>query len=110
MDTKRTIIHSIDRIDVIRHNDLMYITSSGKYSIFITSDKRRITSSLNIGHHLPHLSEDRFIRIHNSFIVNIDYILSVQKGENWKITLTDKTEIPVSRRKRDELIQKLEDH
>lgn len=108
MGGKRIIIHSIDKIDVIKHDDLMYISSSGKYSTFVTSDKRKITSSLNIGSHLVNLPEDRFIRIHNSFIINIDYIQSVQKGENWFVLLTDKTEIPVSRRKKDELLQKLQ--
>lgn len=108
MSKKRIIIHSIDKIDVIKHDDLMYISSSGKYSTFFTSDKRKVTSSLNIGNHLSNLSEDRFIRIHNSFIVNIDYIQSVLKGENWSVLLDDKTEIPVSRRKRDELSQKLQ--
>jgi two-component system LytT family response regulator len=108
MDKKRTIIHSIDKIDVIKHDDLVYISSSGKYSTFVTSDNRKIISSSNIGNHLSNLSEDQFIRLHNSFIVNIDYILFIQKGENWKVILTDQTEIPVSRRKREELIQKLE--
>lgn len=107
MTKKRIIIHSIDKIDIIKHDDLMYISSTGKYSTFVTSDKRKITSSLNIGNHLTNLSEARFIRIHNSFIVNIDYIQYIQKGENWFVSLTDKTEIPVSRRRRDELIQKL---
>lgn len=107
MVKKKIIIQSIDKIDVIHHDDLMYVSSSGKYSTFVTYDKRKITSSLNIGNHWNQLADDKFVRIHNSFIVNIDFIQSIRKGENWHVQLTDKTELPVSRRKRDELLLKL---
>lgn len=107
MEKKRLIINSVDTIDVIQLNDLMYISSSGKYSVFVTSDKRKITSSSNIGQHFLNLPENQFVRIHNSYIVNLDYIHSIQKGENWNVILTDDSKLPVSRRKKDELMDKL---
>ncbi len=97
------IINSIDRIDVIKFDDLMYINSSGKYSTFITSDNRKITSSNNIGSYLD--LPTNFIRVHNSYIVNSDYIQSILKGENWEIVLINSEKIPVSRRKKEELLK-----
>ncbi len=104
---KRIIVNSVERIDVINHADIIYIASSGRYSTFITADKRKITSSLNIGSYLAELPEDRFIRVHNSYVVNVDYIQYISKGENWYLTLSDGTRIPVSRRKKDELLEQL---
>lgn len=101
----RLIINSIDRIDVVKFDDLMYISSSGKYSTFVTVDNRKVTSSNNIGSYLD-LSTN-FIRVHNSYIVNIDYIQSVLKGENWEIVLIGGEKIPVSRRKKEELLKNL---
>lgn len=103
----RLIINSIDRIDVIKFDDLMYINSSGKYSIFATSDNRKITSSNNIGSYTKELPNNQFVRIHNSYIVNIEFIQTILKGENWEIVLTNGVKIPLSRRKKDELLNKL---
>lgn len=101
MNRNRIVINSVDRIDMISYAEIMYIQSSGKYTTFVTSNKRRVTSSSNIGSH--YLPDHLFIRVHNSYVVNINFILYIQKGENWNIILMDSTSIPVSRRKRDEL-------
>lgn len=103
----RLIINSIDRIDVIKLEELVYINSSGKYSVFITTDQRKITSSNNIGSYLDKLPENQFIRIHNSYVVNIDYIKTILKGEKWELVLMNNEKIPISRRKKEELLIKL---
>jgi two-component system LytT family response regulator len=107
MKSNRIVINSIDRVDLIKMEDLMYIYSSGKYSVFVTSDNRKITSSSNIGKHLAELSDDCFFRIHNSYVVNIEYIKYVRKGENWTVILLNDSELPISRRKREELMKLL---
>lgn len=107
MSKKRILVNSIDRIDIIKHEDLMYIHSSGKYSTFVTSDNRKITSSSNIGSHSLLLPKELFIRIHNSYVVNVNFIQFIQKGENWNVVLTNGAKIPVSRRKKEELLVKI---
>ena len=104
---KRIIINSLERIDVIKADQIMYINSCGKYSTFVLSDKRKITSSMNLGSYLDDLPEEMFVRIHNSYVININYIQYIEKGENWDLILTDSTKIPISRRKKEELLNKL---
>ena len=98
----RLVINSIDRIDLINFDDLIYINSSGKYSTFITADNRKITSSNNLGSYIGELPTQQFVRVHNSYIVNLSFIQSIVKGEIWEILLTTGEKIPVSRRRKDD--------
>ena len=104
---KRIIINSLERIDVKKADQIMYINSCGKYSTFVLLDKRKITSSMNLGSYLHDLPEEMFVRIHNSYVININYIQYIEKVENWDLILTDGTKIPISRRKKEELLNKL---
>jgi len=101
------VINSLDKIDIIKFNELMYITSTGKYSTFVLSTGRSVVSSTNIGQYFWRLPSENFLRVHNSFIVNIDFVLSIQKGDNWNCILENDVSIPISRRKRDEIMEAL---
>lgn len=102
--TNSLVINSLDKVDVIKFNELVYITSTGKYSTFVLSSGRSVVSSTNIGQYYWRLPQENFIRVHNSFIVNVDFILSIQKGDNWNCILQNDISIPISRRKRDEIM------
>ncbi len=101
------VVNSLDKIDIIKLNELMYLTSTGKYSTFVMSNEKSIVSSTNIGEYYARLPDEKFLRVHNSYIVNIDFVTSIQKGDNWNCVLPNNILIPISRRKRDEIIEAL---
>ncbi len=87
----------------ILYDDIIYIESLGDYvKIFRTSRQVTITrekiSSLN--ERLP----SSFLRIHRSFIVNTDKVLSYSK----ELLNIDSQELPISRSFKVEVIMKLE--
>lgn len=51
------------------------------------------------------LDPDRFVRIHRSYIVNLDRVASIEPLDSGdaRVHLDDGTELPCSRRQRDEL-------
>ena len=60
--------------------------------------------SKGIGEYAELLSEYGFIRPHQSHLVNIEYIKKLDKSEGGYIVLKDKTQIPISGRRRQQLI------
>lgn len=99
-------ISMIDRVEIISLNSILYIEADGKYSSFHLADEKRIVSSKNLGEYEKLLAQENnhLVRIHNSFIVNSRMIESIKKGEDGiYCILSDGSEIPVSRRKRDRL-------
>lgn len=74
-------------------NDLMYVKSEDHYLHAVGSDGKKHFVRGKLSQILSELPPN-FVKCHRSYIVNTNYIVSVQQGF---ITLKNKEEIPVSR-------------
>lgn len=100
-DYIKTII-SEDNVQVLKVTDVVYIESHGHYlSIYMT--KGTITIRSKVNEFLEGI-EEMFLRVHQSFAVNMDY---VRKLDQTEIELKDGRKIPVSRRKHKDAKEKL---
>lgn len=66
--------HKLERLDIL---DIIYIESKREY-IDIHTENRRYIVNQSMVSMLTQLPEDNFIRIHRSYIVNLDYIQSIR--------------------------------
>jgi DNA-binding LytR/AlgR family response regulator len=83
-------------------HEIRYIEGLGNYvKIHLTSCPRPVISKLSMKSIVEWLPSGKFVRVHKSFIVMVDKISSV-RGES--ITVGE-TEIPLSRRYRDEFFR-----
>ncbi len=64
----------------------------------------KVISAKGIKEYEPMLSEDVFFRIHNSHIVNLNYIKKYHRGRGGYIEMEDGTLIEVATRRKDELM------
>lgn len=102
---QRIILKTIEGIHVVNTEEIVYCQSNGSYTQFFLSDKRTILISKNIKEYEELLPQEYFIRCHNSFIVNTREIIRVDKDNN--VILRDGKSIPVSSRKKDDLLVRL---
>lgn len=90
-------------------DDIVYIEGKGKYVCFHTRQDEQIMALLNIGILDERLSDERFLRIHKSFIVAIPYIIMIQ-GNMIQLEFT-KNQIPIGQTYRnvfmDQIIDKI---
>lgn len=85
---------------------IMYLQASSNYSTLFINKKYKILAARTIKDFEDMLPTNIFCRVHNSFIVNINYVAKYQKhGRGGTIEMTDATEIEVSVRKRDEFLK-----
>lgn len=54
--------------------DILYVEASGSYCIFHLQTGSKLTVSYTLTETMQHLSEDLFIRVHRSFIINIKHV------------------------------------
>jgi DNA-binding LytR/AlgR family response regulator len=80
----RVQIHTIKYIEIINHTVYYHLNNNTVISCLST-----ITKS-----HDPILSDKRFIKCHKSFIVNMDYVISITSKE---FMMDDNTQVPISR-------------
>ncbi len=105
--TKNTTLalRTSEKIFLIKINDIIRCEAGGSYTyFFITTQKKHIVSQ-PMKEFEELLTESGFIRVHKSHLINISYIESFAKKDGGFVILKDKTEIPVSRRKKNELLE-----
>ncbi|SEP66251.1 LytR/AlgR family response regulator transcription factor [Flavobacterium urocaniciphilum] len=94
-------VHSLDKIDIINFEEIIFCKSDGRYTIFFLRNNEQIMACKNIGEYEELLTFNNFYRIHHSYIVNISYILKINKKAGYYCEMKNGAMIPISRRKQD---------
>jgi two-component system, LytTR family, response regulator len=101
----RTItLTSVDGIRFIKMKDIVRLEANGRYTKFYLANKDVILSSRTLGDFEEALSSNEFFRIHEAHIVNLLYIERFHKGNNY-VLLSDKTELPLARRRKEDFLK-----
>ena len=87
----------------INYDDLLFIEGQHEYVTFHTP-QRRITALFALKDLEEMLPQDRFVRVHKSYIVSFDHIQDLDKSD---VTVAG-TKIPVGASYRDELLARLQ--
>ncbi|MDP2042744.1 MAG: LytTR family DNA-binding domain-containing protein [Algoriphagus sp.] len=91
----------------VQIKDILRCESDNTYTTFFTADKRKILVSRTLKDVEQMLEEYRFFRVHNSHLINLDYVAEYFKGEGGQVKLTDGAVIDVSRRRKEEFLNLL---
>jgi len=105
----RIALNSQEKIQVVDIPDVVRCESNGSYTLFFLTSGEEIlvTKTLKEYDHL--LSGLGFLRVHQSHLINLNYIKEFIKKDGGYLILKDKTEIPVSSRKRSNVMSVLGD-
>lgn len=89
--------------------DIMYCESSGNYTHFwLSTDAKKIVVSRQLGEYEKLLPEQNFIRIHDKYIINLDYIREYIKGSGGEVILENGTNLPVATRRKEDFMARFE--
>lgn len=92
----RIALSDKDKTEFVPLTDIVYLESSGSYTIFCLKDRRRFIRSKNLKHFEEALMQyGHFIRIHKSYIVNREQIKAYRKSSQELEFLNDDV-LPVS--------------
>lgn len=83
-------------------NEIVYISSDRNYQDIVTKDNKIETIRIPLSTLENKLKDDGFIRVHKCYIVNQSYIRIISNEE---IKLTNDVTIPLSKKRRDEVIK-----
>lgn len=101
-------LKDINGIKITRVKDIFYCEANGPYTTFIIENEKDITVSKNLKEYEDLLSSFNFIRCHHSFLVNLNKVKSIDKSDGLSIRLENDKLIPISIRKKDELLKSIE--
>jgi DNA-binding LytR/AlgR family response regulator len=102
------VVNSSSNIHVVKINSIMHCQSDQSYTQFHLSGGKKITTTRSLKQIEAILKKHDFTRIHQSHLVNINYIEKYVKGAGGYLVLNDGTELPVAVRKKEYLLRELE--
>lgn len=96
---------SIDCIKFVKVSDIVRCESDGNYTKFVFSNNESIIVCKTMKIYEDLLAEHKFIRIHKSHLINVNYIDKYINGDGGTVIMSDGSSVEVSRRKKDELLK-----
>lgn len=101
---KRLAIPLVGKTIYVNLEEIIYCKSDGNYTeIFLENNQKEILSKKL--KEVEAQMNRSFFRVHNSYLVNVNYIREFVKNEGNYLILRDGTNIPVSRAKKNELLE-----
>ena len=85
--------------------DIIWCESLGAYTKFHIVNQRSIVVSKVLKEYEEVLEEFYFFRTHKSSLINLEHIKKYVRGEGGQVWMNDGTEIEVSRRRKEELME-----
>ena len=103
-------IPSFKGFQVVEIQDIIYCEASSNYTNFHFTNRPVICSSKPIHEYESLLLDSYFVRIHKSYLINLEHVIEYIRGEGGMVILSNKQEAEVSRRKKDMLMTKMKEY
>ncbi|RTL58493.1 MAG: response regulator transcription factor [Sphingobacteriales bacterium] len=85
-------------------NNIMYLEASGNYTHIFCKGKGKIVVTKKIKEYEDSLPENIFFRVHNSSIININYVKKYFNGRGGYVVMEDGMNIQIAARKKAEFL------
>ena len=106
LSKSKIVLNTQEEIRMVDIDQIIRLESMGNYTTFFTADGNKILVTKTMKEYEKQL-DDRFLRVHQSHLVNLDHIKAYIKSEGGYLKMKDGSEIPVSVRKKTQVIEKL---
>jgi two-component system, LytTR family, response regulator len=101
----KIILSTAEKINVVKIDDILRCESDNYYTFFYFTNGQKLLVSKTLKENEELLKDHHFIRPHKSHLVNSKYIKGFLKQDGGYIIMNDGTNIPVSRRKKEFIME-----
>ena len=104
---QKIVVPDRDKYFVVSVNDIVYCKASGSYTELIYSDRKKVMSSNPLKTFEDKLSGHGFYRIHQSYLINLEYLNSISKGRRCFVQMVNGDELEVARARKNDFMTKV---
>jgi len=105
---QKIALPTIEGLQMIPVNSIISCTAESSYTVFSLKSKQKIMVSRTLKEIEEMLEEYSFLRVHHSYLVNLNEINKYIKGEGGYLIMSDNSSIDVSRTRKETLLKKLQ--
>ena len=102
---QKIAIPNVDGIEFLQIKNIIRIESSSNYSKLVLQNGQTILVAKLLKDFEDILLAYRFYRVHNSHLINLDYIKKYIRGDGGQVVMSNGDTIDVSRRKKDDFLK-----
>lgn len=107
-DFNRIALPTLEGFRFVNLDDIICCQSDSNYTWFFMKNSEKILVTRTLKEYEETLSDNYFIRIHQSYLINIRYVEKYIKGEGGSVIMADGSEVPVSKRKKEYFLKKFQ--
>ncbi|NOY49570.1 MAG: response regulator transcription factor [Chlorobi bacterium] len=85
----------------VKIKSIIRCEADNNYTSFFLESKESILVTRTLKHYEDILKHDDFVRVHQSHLINIDYVEEYVKGDGGFVKMSDGSEVGISRRKKE---------
>jgi len=104
---EKIALPSLNGIEFVRIENIVRCESDNNYTNFYLTSREKIVVSKTLKEFEDMLESKGFFRTHKSHIINLTFLKKYIKGEGGIAVMEDSSEIPVSRRRKEEFLEVL---
>lgn len=98
-------LSTTDGFEFINTADIIYCKAEGSYTTFILNNNSKLLVSKHLKEYESLLLEQQFMRVHNSFLINLNEVKKFVKSDGGYIIMNNNDTVSISRSKKDEFLE-----
>jgi two-component system, LytTR family, response regulator len=104
-EDKKLVIHEMNKVTFVAINEIIKFISDGSYTTIYLNDNSQLTCSNTIKVYQELLPESMFYRVHNSSLINMNYVKEFNKEDGGYVVMSDGSHVQISRRRKNEFFK-----
>ncbi|MDY0215690.1 MAG: LytTR family DNA-binding domain-containing protein [Bacteroidales bacterium] len=97
---KKIIIPSEEEYLLVSPNDIVRLYAEGHHTIIVLADEKKMKVTKSLKEFEQLLEGANFARIHNTHLINVNFVKSYLKNNGGEVLMEDGVVLPVSRRRK----------
>ncbi|MFC3414674.1 LytR/AlgR family response regulator transcription factor [Algoriphagus hitonicola] len=106
-EDQKIALSTSDGIEFIPVREILYCEANGSYTEFFLNGGRKLLVSKNLKEYENMLTNHQFMRIHNSFLINLSEVKKYVKSDGGYIVMSNDKAVSLSTSKREEFLRRM---
>ena len=102
------VLHTAECLHIVKIKNIIRCEADNNYTFFHLTDKKRILVSKTIKEFSELLKASGFLRVHQSHLINLNYVDKYIKSEGGYILMKDQSSVPISLSNKQQVLRALE--
>lgn len=103
-ELNKICLATADGIEFVDVEQIIYCKASGSYTTFVLKNSLSVLVSKHLKEYETLLADQRFLRVHNSFLINLKEVKRFVRSDGGYIIMNNDDTVSISRGKKDEFL------